>query len=171
LGQKKGWKTMVRIRNFIIPLAVAGSLLGAASAEAQWQPLSQPSQKFLRLAGHGFSAGYHWRNPGHRNEYYHPYSDQNTIRSTSQGVHSNWGTSHAYSLEPRGQNHYQNHRRELGKPEQFPEPTGFLPTGNGGEDNGTNRFDREEIIRRPELPARKPSSVNQNDQWPFQIDN
>ncbi len=67
---------------FAISLGAALSFATTYECTAQWKPLSQPGQKVIRGLGHGWSAGYHWRTPGHDSSYYNPYSHHNSSRIT-----------------------------------------------------------------------------------------
>jgi hypothetical protein len=56
-------------------LASWPQFLSAQRGEVGWN-------QFCRCLGGGFSAGYHWRNPGHKVDYYNPYSERNTVLVT-----------------------------------------------------------------------------------------
>ena len=45
----------------------------------------QGQRRPLRILGHGWSAGYHWRNPGPNSDYYNPYSAHNSMLKSSGG--------------------------------------------------------------------------------------
>lgn len=66
---------------------IGGWLLSLATldtAMAQWSPVSaRPVRSLDRWLGIGYSAGYHWRDPGPNTDYYHPYSD---LHSTYSGL-------------------------------------------------------------------------------------
>ncbi len=64
-------------------LLVSAVLLTTAfssESSAQWRRSGLQGQKRpLRVLGHGYSSGYHWRNPGPNSDYYNPYSAQNSV--------------------------------------------------------------------------------------------
>lgn len=155
----------MNFRAGMLLLVVASlKLLGSVgTVDAQWKPLSQPSQKFFRLAGHGFSAGYHWRTPGHQSDYYHPYSFQNTHRI---GDPYNTGSSRAsaYGFHRYGPTANQF---EQAPPEKRDSALGdsTVPSAEGddrGNDIGAGR--------RPTPPSRPRLPVRPNNPWPFDFD-
>jgi hypothetical protein len=70
-------------------LLVAAVLLTTAFSSvssAQWRRSGLRGQKRpLRVLGHGYSAGYHWRNPGPNSDYYNPYSAHNSQLTSHTG--------------------------------------------------------------------------------------
>lgn len=72
----------MKLRCVLLILAIGIPAVQCCSSTcvAQWRVFNQPTQKPLRLLGHGWSAGYHWRNPGHDSSYYNPYSHHNSAR-------------------------------------------------------------------------------------------
>lgn len=59
---------------FLLCLTVVGD---GSECHAQWRLLHQPGQNATRWLGQGFSAGYHFRTPGPRTDYYQPYGFHN----------------------------------------------------------------------------------------------
>lgn len=80
-----------RIVMFLRPvfcLLVSAVLLTTAfssESSAQWRRSGLQGQKRpLRVLGHGYSGGYHWRNPGPNSDYYNPYSAHNSLLMSHQ---------------------------------------------------------------------------------------
>ena len=65
------------IRGILIGCVIAAvSIISTDTTVAQRGPF-RVNQAFRKLGG-GWSSGYHWRTPGHRVEYYNPYSRHNS---------------------------------------------------------------------------------------------
>lgn len=139
----------------------------ASSAEAQWKRFSQPSQKFLRLSGHGFSDGYHRRTPGPRSDYYNPYSFQNTHRIADRydlsGPEVFGRSDHFLPLPPVGFDQQQQIREDLVLEDLPPIP----PVSDSEGRTVIDRIDRRFAPPRPPRP--RPLPVPPSNPWPFKI--
>lgn len=87
-----------RIVMFLRPvfcLLVSAVLLTTAfssESSAQWRRSGLQGQKRpLRVLGHGYSAGYHWRNPGPNSDYYNPYSAHNSLLMSNGSQQGEFG--------------------------------------------------------------------------------
>jgi len=69
---------LIRFFSITIVAVLLSTTLLASGSSAQWRGVGQIGQRGLRVAGHGYSAGYHWKNPGHDSSYYTPYSAHNS---------------------------------------------------------------------------------------------
>lgn len=69
---------LYRVPGFVAVVALLLTTVFSSESSAQWRGRGQLSQRGMRIIGHGFSAGYHWRNPGHDSSYYCPYSEHNS---------------------------------------------------------------------------------------------
>ncbi len=63
---------------FLLITALALSMMALSCKTSSAQRGDRNWNQFTRYLGGGFSAGYHWRNPGPKVNYYNPYSHQNT---------------------------------------------------------------------------------------------
>lgn len=69
-------------RGILLCAAIAAVfMVNVDSVDAQRRGRVKLNQKF-RFLGGGWSAGYHWRTPGHDVEYYNPYSHHNSRLKT-----------------------------------------------------------------------------------------
>ena len=64
---------------FTIATALLLITVFSSTSEAQRRGFCQPGQNTFRWLGHGYSAGYHWQNPGPNSDYYNPYSVHNSL--------------------------------------------------------------------------------------------
>ncbi len=69
---------LIRSLSITIVAVLLSTTLLASDSSAQWRGARQIGQRGLRVMGHGYSAGYHWKNPGHDSSYYNPYSAHNS---------------------------------------------------------------------------------------------
>ena len=147
------------------------------TANGQWKPWSQPTQKPLRLLGQGWSAGYHWRNPGHDSRYYNPYSPHNSYLISGQSTSQ--GSIYQYPLDqgPYDQNVKPNRSSFPALPIFEGE---FIPSGEGP---GFNQSSSERKNNPPlptdtlppplnRVPKRvtKPESKSVVDEFPIEFD-
>lgn len=79
-------------------------------SSAQWLRSGLKGQRRpLRVLGHGYSAGYHWRNPGPNSDYYNPYSAHNSqLTSQTGGSYGYFPNYGGQRYSPTGEPNYEN---------------------------------------------------------------
>ena len=65
-------------RQIVFVLMIAAFAICIQESAVAQRGNQRKLKKYARFLGGGWSAGYHWENPGHRVDYYNPYSKHNS---------------------------------------------------------------------------------------------
>ena len=138
------------LRTVFCLLVSALLLTTVFSSESSAQRLRsglQGQRRPLRILGHGWSAGYHWRTPGPNSDYYNPYSAHNSMLKSSgtDGDFFPYGGRPRYS--PTGEPNYETLH---GDPVEGFEPAAPSDPAAEGEatiDDGANFRRNRKTIR------------------------
>jgi hypothetical protein len=179
----------VKLKNILLCTICSVGIycLTEVNCSAQRAIWSQPGQKPARWLGSGWSAGYHWRNPGHDSSYYNPYSPHNSLR-----ISDSWQSMYDGGSLYKADNQYQN-------PALFESSKSSFDQQSTSRRNaaGTSR-DSNQLLQRPgepkplqngssqDIDSRKPAQTDRQkqlnpgapidrrksteDEWPFPID-
>lgn len=143
-------------------LLVSAVLLTTALSSvssAQWLRSGLKGQRRpLRVLGHGYSAGYHWRNPGPDSDYYNPYSAHNSLLTSANEVNDFYQYNGQPRYSPTGEPNYET------IPGVPIEPDQAVPNGQGQPAVGSeaNGYDAA-IYRRKFAPFRSSTKSRSDD--------
>ncbi len=116
-----------------------------STCHAQWRVLHQPGQNVTRWLGQGFSAGYHFRTPGPRTDYYQPFGFQH--RYLLSGNAYPMSELHHARLAPASHSVFLPSMPGINgwdAPSEIEEPAdaSFYPTNRKPSGNGLDPFER-----------------------------